>query len=134
MPSSNRAKKPLSELEHLIMDYIWPLGKSSADQVRRALARKRPMKESTVRTVLSRLEQKGYLTHYVEGRTYIYTPSEPAQSIAVRAVRQIVERLCGGSVWQLLLGMIDHELLSQEELRRLAEQVSQGKPEGERRR
>ena len=39
------------------------------------MASSRPMKDSTIRTVLRRLEEKGYLTHQIEGRTFVYRAS-----------------------------------------------------------
>ena len=57
-----RARKPLSRLEHLIMDALWRKGPCSSEDVRAALAARHPMKESTARTVLKRLEEKGYVT------------------------------------------------------------------------
>jgi predicted transcriptional regulator len=109
------------------MELIWPRGPTTAEQLREALAPKRRLKESTVRTVLRRLEEKGYLTHRVEGRTYVYSSSEPAQSVAARAVRQIIDRFCGGSVEQLLAGMVDNEVLDERELRRLAGLIARRK-------
>jgi predicted transcriptional regulator len=82
---------------------------------------KRDLKEPTVRTILRRLEQKDYLTHRVEGRAYIYTPKESASSLAARAVRQIIDRFCRGSLDQLVSGMVDSEMLSDEELAKLEE-------------
>ncbi len=78
------------------------------------------MKDSTARTILARLEEKGYVRRHVEGRTNVYRVSEPPRSLAVTAVQQIIERLCGGSVEQLIVGMVDRELLDERELRRLA--------------
>ena len=54
-------RKPLSRLEHLVMDVVWQRGAAAAEEVREALAQRHPMKESTVRTVLKRLEEKGWL-------------------------------------------------------------------------
>ena len=70
---------------------------SSAEACREALASSRPMKDSTIRTVLRRLEEKGYLTHETEGRTFIYKASDARQNVAVRAVKGIIDRFCGGS-------------------------------------
>jgi len=125
------AKKPgrktLSELEHVVMDFLWSRGAASSEQVREGLASKRPMKDATVRTILRRLEQKGYATHRVDGRTYIYRGSERPQNVAARAVRQIIDRLCGGSVEQLLVGMVDHEVIDRRELENLAKKISRQK-------
>src|SRR5207244_836611 len=85
------SRKPLSRLEHLVMDVVWQRKSATAEDVRAALAGRHPMKESTVRTVLKRLEDKGYLTHNVEGRTNIYKSLDAPQTIAAKAVRQIID-------------------------------------------
>ena len=123
-------RKALSELEHLVMDFLWPHGASTAEQVREALASKRPLKDATIRTVLRRLEEKGYVTHRTEGRTYIYEGTERPHNVAASAVRQIIDRLCGGSVEQLLVGMVEHEVIERHELESLAKKIARRKERG----
>lgn len=123
--ASKRPRKTLSELEHVVMDFLWSHGPANSEQVREALASRRPMKDATVRTILRRLEQKGYATHRVDGRTYIYRGAERPENVAVRAVRQIIDRLCSGSVEQLLVGMVDQEIVSRRELEGLAKKIAQ---------
>jgi BlaI family penicillinase repressor len=117
----------LSELESVVMDFIWSHGPATAEDVRTGLRERWPMKDSTARTVLRRLETKGFLTHTVEGRTYIYEGAEPAEKIAVRAVRQILDRFCQGSVESLLVGMVENEVVEDEELERLAKKIRSAK-------
>lgn len=124
MFSAKRPRKPLSELEHLVMDVLWKRSQSTAEDVREALAERHPMKDSTARTILSRLEEKGYVKRHVEGRTNVYRVSEPPRNLAVTTVKQIIDRLCGGSVEQLIVGMVDGELLDEKELRNLAEKLA----------
>src|SRR5579863_5771055 len=121
MFSATKPPKRLSELEHLVMDVLWARAESTAEDVREALANRHPMKDSTSRTILKRLEEKGYVKRHVEGRTNVYLVSEPSRSLAVTAVQQIIERLCGGSVEQLIVGRVYRELLDEGELRRLAD-------------
>lgn len=109
------------------MDYVWSNGPCSAESCRAALAPTRPMKESTVRTILRRLEQKGFAVHELEGRTYIYRAVEAPQNVAVRAVKSIIDRFCGGSAEQLVLGMVDGAVLDREQLERLARKIAQRK-------
>ena len=66
----------LGDLEREVMQLVWANGPVTAEAVRERLSR--PLKESTVRTVLRRLEDKGYTTHTVDGRTYVYQAAEPA--------------------------------------------------------
>ena len=117
-------RKPLSDLEHVVMDVLWKRAQSTTEDVREALAQRHPMKDSTARTILQRLEEKGYVKHRVEGRTNVYRVSEPPRSLAVTAVQQIIDRLCGGSVEQLIAGMVDRELLDERELRSLAAKLA----------
>src|SRR5260370_1416226 len=78
-------KKALSELEQWAMDLIWASSKSSAEQIRTGLQRKRILKDSTVRTILRRLEDKGYVKHTVEGRTFLYQGVEQPVRVAAKA-------------------------------------------------
>jgi len=106
------------------MDVVWKRSSATAEGVRDALAARHPMKDSTARTVLKRLEEKGYLEHRVEGRTNIYRGLTAPQNVAVRAVRQIIDRFCGGSIEQLLVGMVNDEVLDEQELQRLAKRIA----------
>ena len=83
-----------------------------------------------MRTLLRRLEQKGYLTHETEGRAYVYRATEPSRSLAARAVRQIIDRFCRGSVEELVSGMVDAKALSNAELTRLEEFVRERRKAG----
>ena len=109
------------------MDFFWSHGPGSSEACREALAASRPMKDSTIRTVLRRLEEKGYLTHKIEGRTFIYRASDARQNVAVRAVKGIIDRFCGGSAEALLLGMVDNAVLNRKQLERLARKISEKK-------
>jgi BlaI family transcriptional regulator, penicillinase repressor len=65
------------------------------------------------------VDRKGYLRHETEGRAYLYRATEPSRSRAARAVRQIIDRFCQGSVEELVSGMVEAKALSGAELRRL---------------
>ena len=87
------------------------------------MSRKRDLKETSVRTILRRLEQKGYLRHEEQGRAYVYRAAEPARSLAARAVRQIIDRFCKGPVEELVNGLVEGKLLSKGEMERLEDYV-----------
>lgn len=115
----------LGELERELLGIIWRTGEATADQAREAL--QRPLKDSTVRTVLRRLEEKGYLEHSVENRTFLYRPAETPRKVAGRAVQRIVDWFCAGSVEDLLVGMVDSKVVSRSELERLARRIAAAK-------
>jgi BlaI family transcriptional regulator, penicillinase repressor len=112
----------LGELERSVLLIVWRLGAVTAEQVREELHRR--LKDSTVRTVLRRLEEKGYLGHSVEDRAFIYRPVQSRQRVAGRAAKKIVDWFCDGSVEALLVGMVDSKVLDRTELQRLAERIA----------
>jgi len=119
--------RSLGELEQLLMEFVWSQGPCTAEACRDALAPTRPLKDSTVRTVLRRLEEKGYLSHEVDGRTFVYRATQQRRSVAARAAQQIIDRFCGGSVEQLLVGMVENAVLEPKELEMLARKITQRK-------
>jgi BlaI family transcriptional regulator, penicillinase repressor len=121
--SRGRVRTPLTDLENEVMRAVWDLEPCSVEAVYDVVSRNRDLKETTVRTLLRRLEQKGYLRHESEGRAYVYRATEPSRSLAARAVRQIIDRFCQGSVEELVSGMIDAKVLTKDEMSRLEESV-----------
>ena len=122
-------QKRLSELEQLVMDYVWSHPGCTVTSCQEALAVSRPLKESTVRTLFQRLEVKGYVTHEADGRTYLYRASQPRSNIAANAEKQIIDRFCGGSLEELLVGMVDNDIVGRKELQELARKVTAKKQE-----
>ncbi len=106
------------------MQVVWDAQTATAEQVRTELEKTQSIKDSTVRTILRRLEEKGYLQHTTEGRTYVYSPTVASRNVAVDAVRGIINRFCNGSVEDLLVGMVDDEIVSPEKLRQLAQRIA----------
>jgi BlaI family transcriptional regulator, penicillinase repressor len=123
--ASSHDPAELGELERGILSIVWRLGEATAEQVRGDLDR--PLKDSTIRTVLRRLEEKGYLAHSLDNRTFVYRPAQSPQKVAARAVQRIVDWFCEGSVEELLVGMVDSKVLSQGELERLARRIAAAK-------
>jgi predicted transcriptional regulator len=105
------------------MQVVWDAGSCPVEAVHQVVSKKRILKETSIRTILRRLEQKGYLRHEEKGRAYVYRAAEPARSLAARAVRQIIDGLCKGSVEELVSGMVEAKVLSKGEMDRLEEFV-----------
>jgi len=112
-------KPPLTDLENAVMQAVWDLGPSTVEAVHQVVSRDRDLKEATIRTLLRRLEQKGHLGHKESGRAYVYQAFERPRGLAARAVRQIIDRFCQGSVEELVEGMVDAKVLTPGEMQRL---------------
>jgi BlaI family transcriptional regulator, penicillinase repressor len=63
-----------------------------------------------------------------KGKSYAYSDVDKPQNVAARAVRQIIDRFCGGSLEQLLVGMVDNEVVDPAELRDLARKLADRPP------
>lgn len=105
---------PLGDLEHEILTILWEGGEMTAVDVRRKVAR--DLKDATIRTVLRRLEDKGYVMHTVESGTFIYRPAESAESTAADALKGILDKFCGGSIERALQALVDAALVEPREL------------------
>jgi BlaI family transcriptional regulator, penicillinase repressor len=100
-----RKRPPLGDLEHELLKILWTYGEMTAFAVRNHVSRK--LKDPTIRTVLRRLEDKGFVTHSVVSGTFIYRATDTAEAAAASAVQGIVEGYCGGSFERVLRGLID---------------------------
>jgi predicted transcriptional regulator len=120
-------RKALTPLEQLIMDYVWAHPNCTAEACREGVATERALKDSTIRTILRNLEEKGYLTHQVEGRTFLFSALDTPRNVAVQAAQQLIDRFCGGSVEELLVGLVDNQVLEPKQLRQLADKIASRK-------
>jgi BlaI family transcriptional regulator, penicillinase repressor len=121
------SNRQLTDLQQAIVDFVWKAGPSTAEQVREGLAPKHELKDSTIRTLLRRLEKRDYLTHTVDGKVFVYRASVPPRSLAARSVQQIIERFWSGSAEQFLAGMVDEKVLTSAQIRKLASKVKDRK-------
>lgn len=113
----------LGSLEQQVLEFLWQNGPSTGESVRSALSKEKPLTDSTIRTVLRRLEAKQYVNHRVDARQFLYSTVRQPRKVAADAVRDILKRFCRGSLEELLAGMVDHRVVEASELRRLTEKI-----------
>ncbi len=123
MTVRNTSGRLLTTLQQAILDLLWTRGASTAEQVREGLVPAHRLKDSSVRTLLRRLEARGLVRHRVEGKVFMYEAKAAPRSVAARTVHQLIDRVWAGSVEQFLVGMVDEKLVTAEELARLAKKV-----------
>jgi predicted transcriptional regulator len=125
---------PLSPAQREIMDIVWDRGDISAFEVRDALSKKRDVARETVRTLLTRMEEKGWLKHRVVGRTYFYSAVIPKEATLGQRVLEIVDTLCGGSAEKLMTALLDHRGLTDDEAERIQAMIKAGRTKVQSRR
>ena len=113
-----RTLPPLGDLEHELLTILWTHGEMTALAVGKHVNRK--LKDATIRTVLRRLEEKGYVSHTVVSGTFLYKAAESAEVAAANAVKGIVDRFCGGSLERVLAGLVDASLIDPSQLAAIA--------------
>lgn len=116
-------QKSLGDLEQQVMEFLWERGPATGEAVREAVSKDRPLTDSTIRTVLRRLEAKQYVRHETDGRQFLYSSAREPRKVAAEAVRNVLKKFCRGSLEELLTGLVDHRVVDSAELRRLAERI-----------
>jgi len=127
MPMSDDLPE-LGELELEVMQLVWAHAPITAEMVRERLDRL--LKESTVRTVLRRLGEKGFVSHRIEGRTYVFRAVDDRRNVAAKAVRRVADWFCNGSIEEVLMGIVDARMLDKEQLDLLARKIEEAKRKG----
>jgi BlaI family penicillinase repressor len=80
-----------------------------------------------VRTVLERMEEKGWLKHRVVGRTFFYSAVVPRDATAGQKVIELIDTVCGGSPERLMTALLDYRGLSAEEAARIEALIKQAR-------
>jgi BlaI family penicillinase repressor len=125
-------QKGLGELEQQVLELLWANGPATGEAVRAAIGKDRPLTDSTIRTVLRRLEAKQFVRHEMEGTKFLYSAAREPGKVAAEAVRNVLKNFCRGSLEQLLTGLVDHRVVNSAELRRLAEKIETQERKGKK--
>lgn len=110
------SSKQLGRVQLLIMQVLWARGSATAREITDALNESDAIAHSTVQTLLRKLEEKGSISHEVRGRTFVFLPLVEEDAYQKRATNELVTRVFGGKVSDLVAHLLKHEKVSQEEL------------------
>ena len=125
--SKRRKLDPLSEKQREIMEIVWENGEASVFEVRDELLKHRKVARNTVRTMMERLEEKGWLTHRVIGRPYFYSATvEESVSLGERFI-DFIDGTFGGSPENLMSALLEHRGLDNAEIERIRKMLNDAK-------
>lgn len=119
--------KALTRREREIMDVLYRLGKATAQEILDGLAE--PPGYSAVRALLRLLEERGHITHTVDGQRYVYAPAVARSNARKSALAHVVQTFFAGSVEDAVATLVDRSKLSREELDRLSEIIDRARKE-----
>jgi predicted transcriptional regulator len=109
-------KTVLTKLELELMQVVWRLGSGTVSDVQAGFPR--PLAYTTVQTMLNILERKGKLRRELQGRAYLYSARVTEAKALGQGVRDIVDRMFGGSSEELVMSLLKN---GQIDVKRLAE-------------
>ncbi|HEX4144477.1 MAG TPA: BlaI/MecI/CopY family transcriptional regulator [Pirellulales bacterium] len=112
----------LTDREADIMNRLWDLGAATAEQIREKLPG--DPHDSSVRTMLRILEEKGFVGHRREGRSFVFEPLVGRERVQQKTLGHVIRRFFSGSPSELVLRLLEDEKLSQADLKELARQAS----------
>jgi predicted transcriptional regulator len=126
---AKRKLPPLSEAQLEIVNVVWDRGEVTVGEVWKALAKRRPLSRNTVSTMVTRLEEKGWLRHRVRGGAYLYSATHPRKTVLPRLVHRLVDGAFQGSAEGLVLALLEGGRLSAEEVERIRAMLNKAETE-----
>ena len=110
---------PLSDAQLEIMNIVWDQGTATVGEIWKMLAKRRSVSRNTVSTMVTRLEEKGWLRHRASGGTYVFSAVQPREKVLPRLVRRLVDAAFQGSAEGLVLTLLEGGRLSAKEVERI---------------
>jgi BlaI family penicillinase repressor len=115
----------LGRVQLRIMQVLWDRGRSTAREITDALNEDQAIAHSTVQTLLRGLEEKGAVAHESEGRTFFFFPLVKEDNYQRKATKDLVQRVFGGKVSDLVAHLLKHEKVSPDELEQIRQLIQQ---------
>ncbi len=122
MPRSS-SKNP-TELELEILKVLWRLGPATVRQVRDELAAVRDLAYTTVMTMMTIMDTKGYVKRVKDGRSFIYEATYQEQKASRNMLQDVVDRLFGGSTKAVMQHLLETSELDDEELHQIRQIIN----------
>ena len=123
---------PLSEAMLEIMNIVWDNDEVTVAKVWSVLSARRKVGRNSIQTMLSRLEERRWITHRAEGQTFFYREIRPRQTVLRQMVRRLVDTAFAGSADGLVVALLEDPNLSRQEAERIRKLISDAKAGGDR--
>ena len=91
-PEENSLRKVFGELEAAMMTYLWQRGQATVSEMYE-LTTQRDLAYTTVKTVMERVSEKGYLSCNTRQRAYVYTPTQSREAVYAAGEQYNLKRL-----------------------------------------
>ncbi len=103
-----RRKVMLYKRELQAMKVLWKNGEATVADVQKALSKGRKrLAYTTIATLMSNMEKKGYVTHRASGRTYVYRPLIKWEDVSRGMLTDLLEKVFDGSPEMLVSTLVE---------------------------
>lgn len=116
-------KDGLTKLELQIMQVIWRRGTSNVGEVQEGLEQQ--LAYTTVQTMLNILHRKGKLKRKLQGRAYEYSATVSEAKALSHALRDVVDRMFGGSSEELVMSLIKSKQIDAKKIAELSRRLEE---------
>jgi len=120
---ARKPSKTLTDGELRIMDVIWDKKQVTVSDVVDALKAKDNLAYNTVQTMMKILEDKGYLQHEKQGRSFRYTPIVDRHSARSQALKHLIGRFFDDSPQALMVNLLEDQEIDAAELEKLRSMI-----------
>jgi predicted transcriptional regulator len=120
---AKREKSVLTKLELQIMQVIWKRGASTVTAVQEGLEQQ--LAYTTVQTMLNILHRKGKLKRELRGRAFAYSATVTEAKASIHAVRDLVDRMFGGSSEDLVMSLIKSRQIDPKKIAELSKRLDE---------
>ncbi len=127
MGREKKSSVSLTPLELQMMQVLWSQGPSNVLEVQQNLPDGLELAYNTVQTMLNILQRKGRVRRKLKGRAYVYSPVVSKEKALGHAVRDLVERMFGGSSEELVMSLIKSRQVDPERIAELSLKLSKAK-------
>lgn len=125
---AKRNPQHLTRREREIIHVIFALNnRASAEEIRARLTD--PPSDSSVRVMLTRLENKGLVRHQTQGLRFVYSATTSPTAAKRTALQQVVHTFFGGSFAQMVAALVREGSLTDEEVESLRSEIERVRKE-----
>jgi BlaI family penicillinase repressor len=121
----------ISDAEWVVMEVLWRSGSATAADVIASLADVKNWNHRTVRSLLTRLVDKGVLDTRAAGHRYVYRPAVRRDKCVRQESQSFVEKVFAGDTAELLVHFVRHAKITPREIERLRKLLDEKQSESE---
>ena len=115
----------LTDLQLAIMRILWDRAEATVVEVQHGLRPERDLAQTTIATLLSRLEKRGVVEHRLEGRQFVYRPLITEQDVRGSMVSDLTELLFNGSSAALMSHLLRSRDMNPGDLDRVKRMIAE---------